>query len=129
MLLALIIAGLFTLDAAAWYRRLGWLDGGVVPIVKPLDDPILAWIEAHREVDRLYGEYWDVYRLSFLTGGRVEGVPSGHYPDRFARGSAGHPGTLIARGTPVGAEIRARALREGGRDLFAAGGGVIVRWP
>ncbi len=31
----------------------------------------------------IFGDYWDVYRLSFLTGGRVAGVPLPVYPDRF----------------------------------------------
>ena len=54
----------------------------------------------HREVDRLYGGYWDVYRLSFLTGGRVKGVPVGTLSEPIPRPDwPVHPPYLVARGT------------------------------
>ena len=37
----------------------------------------------HPEVTSIQGDYWDVYRLSFLTGGRVRGMPFPEYPERF----------------------------------------------
>ena len=40
----------------------------------------------------ILGDYWDVYRLSFLTGGRVRGVPFPRYPDRFPEIAPGLPG-------------------------------------
>jgi hypothetical protein len=112
--LGLAFAALFTVDAAEWYRRLGWLD-------------------EHPEATHLYGGYWDVYRLSFLTGGRVKGVPSGHFPNRFPEWSnglpGGHPPFVLARPTALGVQIRDRALRDGGRDVFLAAGGAVVSWP
>jgi hypothetical protein len=126
-------AALFSLDAADWYRRLGWLDRAGRPVIRPLDDPMLGWLVEHPEATHLYGGYWDVYRLSFLTGGRVKGVPSGHFPNRFPEWSTGlpggHPAFVLARPTAIGVQIRDRALRDGGRDVYRAAGGAIVSWP
>ncbi len=132
-LVGLAFAVLFTLDSAAWYRQLGWIDEAGWPVSRPLDDPMLTWLDSHREVTHLYGDYWDVYRLSMLTGGRVRGIPSPQYPNRFPEWSIGLPAkgriAVLARPTPIGAESRRQALREGGRTVYQAAGGVIVGWP
>jgi hypothetical protein len=84
-------------------------------------------------VSSILGGYWDVYRLSFLTGGRVRGVPYAVFPDRFPEWSrdlpAGRPETLLARPTPEGRLFLDRALREGGEVLLRRGSLTIVRWP
>ena len=41
------------------------------------------------EVTHVFGGYWDVYRLSFLSGKRIVGVPYTMYPNRFPGWSAG----------------------------------------
>jgi hypothetical protein len=130
--IALILAGLMTLDTARWYARFGWIDARGRPVRRLLADPALAWLAAHREVDRIAGGYWDVYRLAFLTGGRVRGTPYANYPDRFPEWSQTPPRgrrVLIVRPSPEGASYRESALRAGGRVLHKARGLAIVSWP
>ena len=89
VVLGITFAGLMTADASRWYGRLGWVDGsGWRPTQIVPSDPTLVWLNEHPEVTSIFGDYWDVYRLSFLTGGRVIGVPLPIYPNRFPRG---HP--------------------------------------
>ncbi|MBV8232579.1 MAG: hypothetical protein JO329_21565, partial [Planctomycetaceae bacterium] len=133
VLLAATLAGLMTLDTTRWYARFGWIDAQGRPVHKPLDDPALAWLEAHPEVRRVLGGYWDIYRLSFLTGGRVQGVPYPIYPDRFPEWSrppsGGPPDVLLIRPSPEAWPFLESALRSGGRVLHQARGIAIVSWP
>lgn len=130
---ALVLATLMTIDTGRWYARLGWIDGGGRPLRVPTEDPVLDWLRAHREVRAVYGDYWDVYRLAFLTGGRVRGVPLPVFPDRFPDWSRGLPGgrpeILVVRATREGLYYREVALRSGGRVLLQARGVAIVSWP
>jgi hypothetical protein len=41
------------------------------------------------EVTHVFGGYWDVYRLAFLSGGRIIGIPYPAYPNRFRGWSDG----------------------------------------
>jgi hypothetical protein len=41
------------------------------------------------DVTHVFGGYWDVYRLSFLSGKRIVGVPYSMYPNRFPGWSGG----------------------------------------
>jgi hypothetical protein len=41
------------------------------------------------DVTHVFGGYWDVYRLSFLSGKRIVGVPYTMYPNRFRGWSDG----------------------------------------
>jgi len=130
---AIALATLFTCDAAAWYRRLGWIDDRLWPVRRRVDDPALQWLLAHPEVQSIQGSYWDVYRLAFLTGGRVKGVPFPVFPDRFPEWSAslpgGRPETLLIRRSPEGQFFLNSALRGGGRVLDRQGELTIVSWP
>jgi hypothetical protein len=132
-LCSLVLAGLMTVDAVRWYAGLGWIDATGRPVRIPLDDPVLAWLDAHREVDALYGDYWDVYRLAFLSGGRVRGVPLPVFPDRFPEWSrdlpGGRPEILVVRGTREGYFYYQSALKAGGRVLLRTRGLAIVSWP
>ena len=98
-----------------------------------LDDPALRWLLAHPEVSSIHGSYWDVYRLSFLTGGKVKGVPFPIFPNRFPEWSASMPGgrpeTLLVRRSPEAQFFLNSALRDGGRVLDREGGLTIVSWP
>jgi hypothetical protein len=127
------IALLFTADAAEWYRRLGWLDDRGLPFRRPLNDPALKWLDEHPEITTLYGSYWDVYRLAFLTNGRVRGVPFPEFPNRFPEWSlalpAGRPETLIVRRTPLDQRYYLQAMAEGGTLLHEAPGFRIIAWP
>ena len=133
MLCGLILAGSMSIDSARWYARLGWIDARGRPVRVPIHDPALAWLDAHREVQALSGDYWDVYRLAFLTGGRVRGVPLPVFPDRFPEWSrnlpGGRPEHLIVRPSRVGAIFYQSALQSGGRVLLRAPGVAIVSWP
>jgi hypothetical protein len=128
-----VLAVLFTYDAAAWYRRFGWIDERLRPVRQQQDDPALGWLADHPEVRAIYGSYWDVYRLAFLTAGRVKGVPFPIFPNRFPEWSAelagGRPETLLVRPSPEGRSFLNSALREGGRVVHQEAGLLIVDWP
>jgi hypothetical protein len=131
--LGFALAALFTCDAAAWYRRLGWIDERLVLIRQGIDDPALRWLGNHPEIRSIFGGYWDVYRLSFLSEGKVQGVPFPLFPNRFPEWSSGlpdgRPETLLARRSPEGQLFLNRALRQGGNVLHREGGLTIVNWP
>src|SRR5262249_44515570 len=114
--LGLAFAALMSLDTWHWYRRFGWIDTRAMPARPPLQDPALDWLRAHPGVRDVFGGYWDVYRLSFLTGGEVRGMPYPVFPNRFPEWSAGlekgRPRILMARRSPEGMFYRAAALRE-----------------
>jgi hypothetical protein len=127
------MAALYTSDAAAWYRRLGWIDERFQPVQGRLDDPAVVWLEGHPEIQAVFGSYWDVYRLAFLRAGKLKGVPLPIFPNRFPEWSVGLPGgrpeTLLARRSPEGQLFLTSALREGGKVLHREGGVTIVHWP
>jgi hypothetical protein len=122
---------LMTADLERWYARFGWLDDRGLPVRKGLDDPTLAWLAAHPEVTWIEGGYWDVYRLSFLTGGRVRGVPFGFYPNRFPewRPARGSEAVTLVRPTREGGIVRDEQLRAGSRILNQARGVTILSRP
>lgn len=122
---------LMTADLARWYARFGWLDDRGLPVRKALADPTLAWLAAHPEVTWIEGGYWDVYRLSFLTGGRVRGAPFAFYPNRFPewRPARGSEAVTLVRPTPEGGIVRDKQLRAGSRILNQARGVTILSRP
>lgn len=133
-LLALAFAGSLTLDTARWYRGFGWIDPSGRPVQQPLQDPALAWLREHPDVRLIYGSYWDVYRLAFLTGGRVRGVPYPEYPDRYYRELTEalpgcRPRILVARDDGLGTFNRRLALSKNGRILARGRGFWIIDWP
>ncbi len=82
--IALIFAVVFTWDLARWYQGLGWLKTEVP------ENKDLALIEAERAgATHLFGDYWVVYRASFLSGGTLVGVPYPTFPNRFQDWSEG----------------------------------------
>ncbi len=40
-------------------------------------------------VTHVFGGYWDVYKMAFLSGGRLVGIPFPMYPNRFRGWSRG----------------------------------------
>jgi hypothetical protein len=50
------------------------------------------------DVTHVFGGYWDVYKMAFLSGGRVTGIPWPIYPNRFpgwSRGLGPEQGKLL----------------------------------
>ena len=131
--LAMGFAALMTVDSARWYARFGWVDSAYRPARKAVADPALDWLDDHPGVSAILGDYWDVYRLSFLTGGRVRGVPFPQYPDRFPEIRGGLPPgrdrVVIVRPGEFGPLYRARALAMGAREVARGEGLSIVEWP
>ena len=123
---AIALAALFTVDAAAWYRRLGWIDERLVPVRRRLDHPVLRWLDEHPEVGSLYGGYWDVYRLAFLTPGRCAACPSRCSPTGSPSGQRASPAavreTLLVRPSREGQYFLNVAMRRGGEGPFPGQG-------
>ena len=125
-----VVAGISSAETVLWYRGIGWL--GAEEQAPP--EPMLAWLADHPEVSALYGGYWDVYRISFLTGGKVRGVPYPNYPDRFpglARSfPGGRPPTLLARrDDSIGEFNRRLAISEGAEVLLETPSWTLLNWP
>jgi hypothetical protein len=96
-------AVVMTAMTVTWYRTdRKYLDGLMTP--NPVDvrpwtrprvgghDPVHRLgtpIEVPTGVTHLLGDYWDVYKISFLSGGKVVGVPYPMYPNRFPGWSKG----------------------------------------
>ena len=45
--------------------------------------------EIPSDVTHVFAGYWDAYRMAFLSGGRVRGIPLPMYPNRFPGWSVG----------------------------------------
>ncbi len=58
---------------------------GFVRGPNPRDTPF----EIPADVTHVFAGYWDAYRLAFLSGGRVRGIPLPMYPNRFPGWSMG----------------------------------------
>ncbi len=130
----LLTAALESRELASWYRGFGWIDARGRPVAVKLDDPALRWLESHREIESVSGDYWVVYRVDFLSGGRVAGIPFAIYPNRFPERAAalpgGRPSHLLTKpfGATQGAAIES-ALRDGGRVIAQTPSGLLVEWP
>lgn len=83
ILVGLGFAGMMTLDVYRGYRHYGWIEETATTHRLAPTDPAVLYFRAHPDATRIYGDYWDVYRLSFLTLGRLLPRPLGIYPDRF----------------------------------------------
>jgi hypothetical protein len=134
-LLGMVFAGLMTADLGDWYARFGWVDDRRLPVRAKTVDPLLEWLGATSRATWIEGGYWDVYRLIFLTGGRVpvqvQGRPFPIYPDRFPEWAPPPDADrlLIGRTTPESRPFLDQALREGGKVVFSARGATVVRRP
>lgn len=96
-------AAVMTVMTGIWYQsKMKYLDGFMTSAVReprPWNRPRVGGHDpAHRQgtpieipagVTHLLGDYWDVYKISFLSGGAVVGVPFPMYPNRFAGWSRG----------------------------------------
>ena len=136
---AIVLAATFaivsTWDLARWYDRMGMT--GLGSASKPIDDVLrVDWehVRGGRGAGWVFGSYWDVYRLSFLLGGRVRGVPFPFYPDRFGdreRLTARRDeGVLLVRPTTrEGAYFRGVAEAKGKTPIAQSRRFLIYDWP
>jgi hypothetical protein len=106
---AWIVAGLlFEVMTAAtllWYRdEYHYVGQRGIPVRRPVPDwsELIVVAEAARgmpaessrfsvpaDVSHVFGGYWNVYKMSFLSGGRIVGIPFPMYPNRFRGWSSG----------------------------------------
>jgi len=104
--LATALAVTMTASVIGWWVGLGWLEsGGGATSARPRTSSwraVTVPVRSERgavmegkpyrippEATHLYGDYWDVYRLAFLSGGRVTAAPFPIYPNRFEGWSRG----------------------------------------
>lgn len=120
--LAASLAGFQTIDTALWYRQNDWVDRFLQP-VRPMARAMGHGPESFPEypgITHVFGPYWDVYRLSFLTGARVVAIPTPQYPDRFPGWSRRlDPSTAfvgVGRGVPDWRGLWAAAWAKDGGD-------------
>jgi hypothetical protein len=130
---ALGFAALMTIDSGRWYARLGWVDSAYRPVEKSVTEPVLDWLNDNPRVTAILGDYWDVYRISFLTGGRVRAVPFPQYPDRFPEIRRALPPdrerVVIVRAGDFGPMYANQASAMGARVIGRGKGFSIVEWP
>jgi hypothetical protein len=65
------------------------------------------------DVTHVFGDYWDVYRISFLSGKMVVGLPDPVFPNRFpgwSRGLGPSQGKLLAIGVRPDRATEARRM-------------------
>jgi hypothetical protein len=141
VLIAVLLAGGMTLAAFGWYRDTRhylddrgwpvrkecppWSELVVLPGRPPPGEPRPWPILPERytippDVTHVFGGYWDAYRLSFLSGKRIVGVPYPIYPNRFPGWSAGlGPGRgkmmIVRPSEESAASKRSAAETSGGR--------------
>jgi hypothetical protein len=57
------------------------------PFMPPVDHTIR--FEVLSDITHIFGGYWEVYRIAFLSGRRIGGIPFPMYPNRFPGWSEG----------------------------------------
>jgi hypothetical protein len=123
-LVAVLLFEVMTWATFLWYRdervyvdqkgipvrspRPDWSELTVVPDVTRGPNAVAAEFVVPREVTHVFGGYWDVYKMAFLSGGRLVGIPFPMYPNRFRGWSRGlapdhctllvlHPGVTVRK--------------------------------
>jgi len=110
-----LVAAVMTAAAFRWYQEeRHYINAQGIPVrrrVQPwreLAVETLAWPRSAThpgtytvppDVTHVLGGYWDVYRMAFLSGGRISAIPLPIYPNRFrgwSRGLAPGQGKLLA---------------------------------
>jgi hypothetical protein len=70
-------------------RRPAWSELKVIPDVSRGAREAATTFVIEPDVTHVMGSYWNVYKLAFLSGGRLVGVPFPIYPNRFPGWSRG----------------------------------------
>ncbi len=113
-LVAALLFEVMTSATFLWYRdERVYVDDRGMPVRLPLRDwskltvvstirPGMATVPMDfvvpPDVSHVMGGYWDVYKIAFLSGGRLAGIPFSMYPNRFrgwSRGLAPGRGKLL----------------------------------
>jgi hypothetical protein len=115
-ILVAVLMSAMTSTTIGWYREdLGYLDARwrCVRIPQLVWSEIPVWSRRQHDLERrvafvvppdvthVFGDYWDVYRMAFLSGNRITGIPHPIYPNRFpgwSRGLGAGQGELLAIG-------------------------------
>ena len=104
-LIAVLVLEVMTVAAFLWYRdECGYVDQRGIPVRLPVPawsvltivpdvrrgkPAISADFVVPSDVTHVFGGYWDVYKMAFLSGGRIAGIPFPMYPNRFRGWSRG----------------------------------------
>ncbi len=123
------LGAVMTVAAIAWYqderqylddrgmpvrrRVASWRDLLVETPVSPRGTASSGRYTVPADVTHVFGGYWDVYRMAFLSGGRITGVPFPMYPNRFrgwSRGLGPEEGTVLALRADVDSRSGSRQL-------------------
>ncbi len=131
VVIAVTLASLMTGTAARWYQdKLHYLDDAWQLRSSPREEwskPRLwavygphglenvATYEIPSDVTHVFGGYWDVYRMSFLSGKKLHGIPYPIYPNRFvgwSRGLGSSQGRLLVLGLKIEGAIRPMRVRK-----------------
>jgi len=133
-----LLVGVMTSATFLWYRDVRlYVDQRGVPVRIPQwdwselrvvpDAPAGSPADASKyvvpsDVSHVFGGYWDVYRMAFLSGGRVVGIPLPMYPNRFrgwSRGLGPGQGKLLVLLPETGAR------RPGSTFTWEQGTGIV----
>jgi hypothetical protein len=104
-LAAVLLIEVMTSAAFLWYRdQRGYVDQRGIPVRSPVPDwseltvvpdvrrgapATAANFVVPPDVTHVLGRYWDVYKMAYLSGGRLVGIPFPTYPNRFPGWSRG----------------------------------------
>jgi hypothetical protein len=131
-MLLIVMACTVTGTTLRWYRdKLHYIDDEwrVIAVSRPAwSNPGLSEVfglrgsegflnyEIPPDVTHVFGGYWDVYRMSFLSGKRVVGIPYPMYPNRlqgWSRALGPDEGKLLVLGLRIERGVRSwRSLRK-----------------
>jgi hypothetical protein len=82
------------------------------------------------DVSHVFGGYWDVYRMSFLSGDQIKGIPFPIYPNRFrgwSRGLGPDEGKLLIL-LPEGAARKPKTTRSAEHGSDVVGSAKNINW-
>lgn len=151
-LAAVLLAAIMSDSTLRWYQFRRYVDAHGIPVRRPHAPWAEVIVSGDRrraiasaralapsgrftippDITHVFGGYWEVYRLSFLSGGRIRGIPNARYPNRFPGWSSGlGPGRgkiLIlwpAESSPLSSKPAAEVVGERFQRLHSARG---VAW-
>ncbi|WP_169976384.1 hypothetical protein [Tautonia rosea] len=109
LFLSALFGAVMTASVVSWYVGLGWLSVDLLRGSPVSSEGLVVFQDRETPADEdtppaaildratvlpagtshVFGDYWKVYRIAFLSGGRVVGVPFPTYPNRFEGWSSG----------------------------------------